>query len=310
MGYLMDTIEEETTYYIRLWVLDQSANWSELSFGCTIYTRVSPGPITNLVAYTGILGRSIRLTWSAPGDDWYTGALRPGSAYAIQRSTWSEIEWSTSTVDNVYISTQTSQPGEDQLSTLTSLLAGTTYYVRVWTADRRGNWSPISNGATAWAQYVVLSVDLVEPTTWYDFGDVATNVSTVSASGLMVRNDGNVHETYSLRITTGTEPPANTVWTSSTTVGYDLFVLYGLFKDQQPDASAFDDADDILTLDPQRASASQFSDGSRTGVGVRPYLLDPLSSDTMLWFKLRTPLATSTTDQQTIPVVITAEESE
>ncbi len=66
---------------------------------------------------------------------------------------WVYTSWSTSTA-NITISTTVVQ-GELRGYTLTGLVPGATYYIRIWTRDDAGNWSSISNGATAWAQVQV-----------------------------------------------------------------------------------------------------------------------------------------------------------
>jgi len=307
---IISNLPYETTWYFRIKTRDEAGNWSALSNAATVFVLVTPGMITDLSAATGIRGRTIELNWTAPGDDGYIGTLTEGSAFAIQRSTWSDVVWSTGSVDTIIISTQNVNPGERQYYTLTGLDSGALYYIAIWTRDDMGNWSIRSSTTSTSAQVVVLSVYVLDVST-YNFGALSTQISTVSVSGIVIRNDGNVNETYSLRVTTGTSWPAATIWQSSTTTGNNQFVLYGIFKDTQPHSGNFGEnpGNDIITLDNQKASLSNFSDGTHQGAGIEPYVISPLLSDTTIWFKLKTPIATSTTDYQTIPVTFTAEET-
>jgi len=307
---IISNLPYETTWYFCIKTRDEAGNWSALSNAATVFVLVTPGMITDLSAATGIRGRTIELNWTAPGDDGYIGTLTEGSAFAIQRSTWSDVVWSTGSADTIIISTQNVNPGERQYYTLTGLDSGALYYIAIWTRDDMGNWSIRSSTTSTSAQVVVLSVYVLDVST-YNFGALSTQISTVSVSGIVIRNDGNVNETYSLRVTTGTSWPAATIWQSSTTTGNNQFVLYGIFKDTQPHSGNFGEnpGNDIITLDNQKASLANFSDGTHQGAGIELYVISPLLSDTTIWFKLKTPIATSTTDYQTIPVTFTAEET-
>lgn len=119
--YIIQNLPYETTWYFRLRTRDDAGNWSELSNACTLFVLVPPGKITDLQASPGFLGETIELTWTAPGDDGYIGMLIEGSKYAIQRSTWEGVEWSTSSVDTIIISTQSVNPGDLQKFVLTGL---------------------------------------------------------------------------------------------------------------------------------------------------------------------------------------------
>lgn len=307
---IIANLPHETTWYFRLKTRDEAGNWSELSNASTVFVLVTPGMITDLSAAPGARGRTIELNWTAPGDDGYIGQLIAGSKFAVQRSTWPGVVWSTGSVDTVIISTQNVNPGDRQYYTLTGLSSGVTYYIAIWTSDEIPNWSIHSSTVSDWAQIVNLSVYVLDSST-YSFGTLPTQVSTVSLTGIIVRNDGNVNASYLLRIATGTFPPANTIWDTSTTIGANRFVLKTMFKSAQPLDGDFGAVagDDILTLEDIYATGVNFSDGTHEGRHIEPFLVAPLLSDTTLWFRLSTPLSTSTTEYQTIPVVITSEET-
>ena len=328
----------ETTWYFWIKTRDEAGNWSELSNTATCFVLVTPGKITNLLALTTDYysygsyhyAKTISLQWTAPGDDGYIGQLEPGSKYAIQRSTWWQgIVWSTYSVDTIIISTSGVNPGDWQYYTLTGLDEATTYYIRIWTSDELGNWSEMSNLTTGWAPDIILGVDflptLTEATsTWCDLGTTGTNSTVYSSTGMIARNTGNIRETYALNIPTGTALSNYTAWWTAVSTSppepsndNNKFILWSIFKATQPLSSSMFSDDDVVisttVAETQKASLTRFSDGTSTygnsGVNIEPYNIKPLLGDTTLWFKFLTPLATTTTSQQIIPVIITAFES-
>jgi hypothetical protein len=176
--------------------------------------------------------------------------------------------------------------------------------------DQATNWSELSMGGTSYGQPVFLSVYVVDPST-YDFGWQTAGASTVAVNGVLVRNNGNANETYKLRVTTGTLWPAQTVWMSSTTAATNRFVLYSMFNSTRPASTDFGDkeGDDIVTPYDIFCDATNFSMGNVSGNNVPPLMTQVLLCDNTMWFKFKMPLLTSTTNAQTIPIVITATES-
>lgn len=298
------TLNEGSTYYFRIWTLDQACNWSEISSGATVYFLQAPGVITDLKAYPGLYGRSIILTWTAPGDNIYSGALSPGSQYAIQRSTWSDVVFSTGSADTVFVSTANITPGTLQTYNLTSLQEGVTYYVRVWTADEAPSWSGLSNSSTTWATWVMLS--LTVPNTWFSYGSIPTSISTDTYKAAVITNTGNVYQTYSLRGT------ADGDYSLAASPGENSFALRPAFNPTRPGALGdFDLRDNILSLSDELSSGSKFTiNGSYTGAWVDPFPSIPGDKDRNLWFRLSTPLAISTTEYQNIFITITTQESD
>ncbi|MFH1352494.1 MAG: gliding motility-associated C-terminal domain-containing protein [bacterium] len=144
-------LNDETTYYFHLWTCDEVPNWSELSNRTTVWAwadTIAPGKVTTLTSFQ-VQGSSssIELSWSAPGDDNYIneGSTTGFSAeFKIQRSTFSEVLWSTSSAQ-VSITTGNVKPGDLQTRIITGLADDTTYYFRLWTRDERYNWSDYSN---------------------------------------------------------------------------------------------------------------------------------------------------------------------
>ena len=142
-SFTVTGLSPNTTYYIALKTADEVPNWSLLSnsaSGGTAVEAVAPSAIANLGAGNET-ETSIRLSWTAPGDDGGTGQA---SQYDIRYST------SPITASNWDEATQvTGEPapktaGSFETFTVTGL-TNTTYYFAIKTADEVPNWSPISN---------------------------------------------------------------------------------------------------------------------------------------------------------------------
>lgn len=108
---------------------------------------ISPTAVSNLTALTASATSQLTLTWTAAGNDANSGTLLAGSSFYIQLSTYSTVAFSTST-PSVVVATANVIPGAFQTYIATGLVANTTYYTRVWTADPAQNFSSLSNGAT------------------------------------------------------------------------------------------------------------------------------------------------------------------
>ena len=286
-----------------MWTLDQACNWSDLSNGATCMFLWAPGPVTNLNAFQGQYGRSIQLVWTAPGDNGYSGTLLAGSEYAIQRSSWSGVTYSTYSVDTVYLSTASVTPGSYQSCNLTSLQQGVTYYIALWTANEMLSWSSISNSTNTWATMVNLSITL--PTTWFYYGTLATNISTDTYNPAVVTNSGNVYETYNIQGSSTTD------FLLAASPAMNTFELQAAFNGPRPASLAsYNTNGNQLSLSSILCTGSMFTiDGSKTGANVDPF--PAISTDTQrnLWFNLSTPLATGTTAQESITVTITAQQT-
>ncbi|MFQ5868095.1 MAG: hypothetical protein ACE5IT_08940, partial [bacterium] len=108
---------------------------------------------------------------------------------------------------------------------------------------------------------------------------------------------GNVTETYSIKCS------SSSYWAVNSIPGNDEFTLQAAFHSSQPSNDDISwKADDILTESLQQCTTAAFSiDGSQHGKDVPP------SEIRNIWFRLKTPLSTSTTTQQSITVTISAE---
>ncbi len=125
------------------------------------------------------------------------------------------------------------------------------------------------------------------------YGVVATSSTTVSASASTVTNDGNVTETYDVKLT----DPAG--WTATAAApGAETYRLSAQFNAAQPTGGSFAADHDLTTTD-QTSSATIFA-GDQTGLSVAA------SAARSLWFKFEAPTSTTVTTEQTITVTLTA----
>lgn len=125
------------------------------------------------------------------------------------------------------------------------------------------------------------------------YGVVTSSSTTVSASASTVTNDGNVTETYDLKLT---DPGG---WTATSGApGSETYRLSAQFNAAQPTAGSFAADHDLTTTD-QTSSATIFA-GDQTGLSVAA------SAARSLWFKFEAPTSTTVSTQQTITVTLTA----
>lgn len=150
-----------TVYYFRLWLADEFGNWSDISNGATAQALATPdttppSPVTDLHAEPGISNGSVKLTFTATGDDGTQGNIYNGRLHIqYTSSTVSATDPSFWNKDNAQIKVSTTMVANSlQVYIVTSLLPAVTYYFRLWLADDALNFSTISNGATTWAQVV------------------------------------------------------------------------------------------------------------------------------------------------------------
>jgi len=173
------------TYTFMIRGYDEIPNESDLSNATSTYARfddVAPGSVQDLQAQTGSTEGKIDLTWTSPGDNGTSQWIITG-AYHIQYSSF-VVDFSTS---DAQISQNICKKdiGTSEALTLTGLTAGTTYFIRLWTRDEVPNFSPISIGATTWAQW-----DITEPATVTDLSVPLTCGTSVYLSWTAPGDDG------------------------------------------------------------------------------------------------------------------------
>jgi chitodextrinase len=112
---------------------------------------IPPAAVTTLAAVAGPLPGSVSLSWISPGDDGMLGSL--SGTYAIMYALTAGAAWDPLAAQ-VVIPAVGVTPGSTRIYTISSLTPGATYHFRLWTQDDFGNWSGISNPASAYAMPV------------------------------------------------------------------------------------------------------------------------------------------------------------
>ncbi|MFC1501678.1 FG-GAP-like repeat-containing protein, partial [Elusimicrobiota bacterium] len=159
----------DETYYFRIWHMDESQNWSDMSYITTGQTQkdvTEPEAVTNLSSTQGLLGGEIELSWNTPGDDGWNNDLSQGTVFKVQYSTWELVEWTTATAAEYTrtVSTSGTHPHEYVKYSVTGLDPLTTYFMKIWYADDYQLWSDSSNITSTWAA----SYDVTDPSTVTD----------------------------------------------------------------------------------------------------------------------------------------------
>jgi hypothetical protein len=145
----------EMTYYWQVRTVDAGFSASSWSVEQSTFVIIPPGAVVNLSAANQGYG-ALQLSWSAPGDDYDRGTLASGSQYSVLYTTnssfnsWSPTNALPADVYRVSIATSGVNSGETQRYMLSGLTPGSTYFLRLFTADEASNWSPLSNAATAY----------------------------------------------------------------------------------------------------------------------------------------------------------------
>jgi hypothetical protein len=135
--------------------------FDDISF---VFISSPPGQVTGFVATTGSNGGEINLVWVSPtATIGYEDVLPTGCSFYIQYASWTGINFSTTTQPpeggyHIWIPTGPVIQGSYCYYTVSGLEEGVTYYFRIWVKDNAGNWSEISDGATAYAQITPLSL--------------------------------------------------------------------------------------------------------------------------------------------------------
>jgi len=154
---------------------------------------------------------------------------------------------------------------------------------------------------------ISLSISVV-PSTWgVGTVDVGTTQVTTSDSRIKVTNNGNVSETFTLKIFVVDDRGEWTYSSSEAGAGSNIYVLSGIFcaTTDSPTGSSFNEgsSEDVLTTSAQVATSTKFAytGGSANAVAV------PVSGERSLWLRLDMPTAVSGTyayDQHIITVRI------
>jgi len=214
-SFIVSGLSPSTTYYFGIKSVDDSENWSEISniiSASTDNETDSPSDIANL-ALSEITGSSMRLTWSAPGDDSTSGTA---SEHDIRYSS------SPITIQNWNAATQVSNEpapavaGTEQTMVVSELESGTVYYFAMRTADEVPNWSGLSNVVNGTTLDIVApaAIEDLQAFTGENAGELAIGWTSPGDDSLL----GTAHA-YLVKVSTSMITEAN--WDSALTITND-----------------------------------------------------------------------------------------
>lgn len=175
------TINNEGEQFQAFVTFSDDSNYTSSIYGtgCSLDTT-PPGTVTNLSAAAGSDFRSVRLTFTSPGDDNFSG-------YPVDAN----IRYSTSPIDdqndfdNATQATDYSFPkmvgGFSGYMEVADLNLGTNYYFAARFRDEAFNWSGISNDANS-KPFTKLSI--AQDPLLFDFPPAATNITTFQLSNI------------------------------------------------------------------------------------------------------------------------------
>ncbi|MFA4890733.1 MAG: fibronectin type III domain-containing protein, partial [Candidatus Gracilibacteria bacterium] len=205
-------LKSETTYSFAMKTSDEVPNVSSLSNLVNVTTlkdMTPPAAITTLTASAPTL-TSMKLTWTAPGDDGNIGTV---ASYDVRYST------SVITAENFAsaLPVQGTKPipqvaGTSQSMVVNGLSNGTTYYFAIKTSDEVPNTSAISNIVNA----KTLNSDKIAPAAITNLATSAPTLTSIKLSWTAPGNDANVGKatSYDVRYSTSAITAAN--WASAT----------------------------------------------------------------------------------------------
>ena len=184
VNYTATGLTGGTTYYFKIWYMNDYWNWSWPSNPASAQVTGIPAAITNLTSQALSSSGRVTLSWSAPGEDGWTNPLLPGSAYYIQSSTWSAVSWSTATAGVLKVSTSGVSPGTGVSYTVTGLTTGTSYYFSIWHVNDMNRLSNLSNTTTSWTLPFPAAVTNLAATTGSSSKQVNLSWSAPGENGL------------------------------------------------------------------------------------------------------------------------------
>ena len=145
-SYVDSGLTNGTTYYYKAFSRDAVLNYSSgVQVSATPRDTTPPAQITNLSA-TALNSNSVRLNWTAVGDDGTSGTA---ASYDIRYSTSNITSANWSSATQVSGAPTPRQSGTVETMIISGLSNNTTYYFAIKAIDEAGNASAISNVANA-----------------------------------------------------------------------------------------------------------------------------------------------------------------
>ncbi|MCI0405533.1 MAG: hypothetical protein L0209_05610, partial [candidate division Zixibacteria bacterium] len=151
-----------------------------------------------------------------------------------------------------------------------------------------------------------LVVSLADGATFYDFGLVGMDVSTVASSGFIVTNTGNIIEDFALQVTAEEDLGGSAPWASAEStfsLTTDRYALYALFESTGSRPSPFESIRNLVLKNSavlaEPGPGGKYS-GGQAGAGVLA------TRSVGLWFNLRTPPFTTNANGKKMTVTVSA----
>lgn len=140
-----------SAYYFALKVYDDADNasaMSNLASTAAPQDTIPPARIDDLAASSGPSEGQVTLVWTATGDD---GRQGRASGYLLKysQSVITEASWASATTLAESLEWDPLPSGASETQVLSGFDPGTTYYFAIKAIDDAGNWSPVSNNASA-----------------------------------------------------------------------------------------------------------------------------------------------------------------
>lgn len=189
-------LEPDTTYYSNVRALDNVRNIGPLSNSPTAKTVdiEAPGSITDLEG-TGVSETAVDLTWTAPGDNGYSGRA---AYYDVYR--YSLPVFDITKAERVLAGVPAAKQGTRETATAQPLIRDTTYFFTIQTFDEAGHDS-LSAAAKA------VTLDLTPPAPIADLAArTGTNKGEIELSWTAVGDDGTAGTAVSYRIWRSASP--------------------------------------------------------------------------------------------------------
>ncbi|MFH1369453.1 MAG: gliding motility-associated C-terminal domain-containing protein [Elusimicrobiota bacterium] len=137
---------ESATYQVRAVAENINGNTAALKYiNCSI--GQPPADITDLAAVAGSTDGTVRLSWTAPGDNGVSGNLDNGaylikvSTFYINTANFDAVSDNMPASFSVQFSTNNVAPYSYQMSMITGLYPGTTYFFAIKAMDDTSTWS-------------------------------------------------------------------------------------------------------------------------------------------------------------------------
>jgi WD40 repeat protein len=202
MTYTLESLAENTTYYVAVRAIDGSGNVSPLSNVVPVLTRdlTPPHAVADLQAAFPTAD-SIMLTWTSPSDvpsrlleGEYSGIDLTAKSYDIRYTTadgaLTDENWEAA--DQVLVPPPPQAPGMREEFVVRNLQPGQTYYLALRSIDQSGNVSAISNTAVEVTLPFEVGLSAVSPGISRSPADYAWELAHGQDVGQLRRDAGDV----------------------------------------------------------------------------------------------------------------------